>query len=137
LFYKSIPTARVVIGEPLWNQNGTLLKNGYFISNDLKVHIGPLKHHSNKQGLLIIRPENFRPVKEKDRPLELNHGTNSSFLQGTVKQSSFRQGFHYLKVEVDSKYLDVVYHSKDASSMDVGELIRLYYHVNQLTFIQE
>lgn len=113
------------------------MENGYFISNDLKVYIGPLKHHSNKLGWLIIRPENFQLVKETDRPLELNHGTNSSYLQGTVKQSSFRQGFHYLKVEVASKSLDVVYHAKDASPIEDGDLIRLYYNVQKLTFIEE
>jgi ABC-type Fe3+/spermidine/putrescine transport system ATPase subunit len=113
------------------------MENGYFISNDLKLHVDPLKHHTNKKGWLIIRPEIFQPVKETESPLEINHGTYSSFLQGTVKQSSFRQGFHYLKVEVCSRTLDVVYHAKDIPNIQVGELISLYYHFHQLTFIQD
>jgi putative spermidine/putrescine transport system ATP-binding protein len=113
------------------------INDGYFISYDVKVNVRNMKNNENQTGWLVIRPEILQPVKEMIGAIELNKGDYTSYLQGTVKQTSFRQGFYYLKVKVGSILLDVTYNAKGTSVINTGEWIRLYYNMQQLSFIQE
>lgn len=114
------------------------LDDGYFISPQLKTTIRMKKNMANARGWLVIRPETMQPVKIGDQDTVSKAFCDTCFLQGTVRQTSFRQGFHYLKVEVGSKLLDVIYQLKvPAASLEMGEEIRLYYNPEQLSFIIE
>ena len=113
------------------------MENGYFISYDFQVNVRSMKNNQNKPGWLIIRPEVLQPVKETDKTIELNNGDHMSYILGTIRQTSFRQGFYYLKVEAGSNLLDVTYIAKDETAFHSGESIKLYYHMQQLSFIQD
>lgn len=113
------------------------IDNGYFSSISFKVDVRNLNNEKNNIGWLVMRPEVLQPAKDMCVAFELNSGRNAGNIQGIVKQTSFRQGFYYLKVEVGSKILDVTYNAKEAPVFDLGESIMLHYNINQLYFIQD
>ncbi len=113
---------------------------GWFSSNSFRIRIPNIhEDSSHRAGWLVLRPEIFEAVREvvsshevqvsQDLPLSL------SSIQGVVRQSAFRQGFHHMKVDVGTQILDVMHKAMaDYRPMD-GELITLTCDARNVHFI--
>jgi ABC-type Fe3+/spermidine/putrescine transport system ATPase subunit len=113
------------------------LHKGWFTSKGLKVKVPETTDHPKKQGWLILRPEILNPVKKSMLQTENDSrpAYEVCFIQGFIKQLSFRQGFHYMKVEAGSHFLDVVFKADSGETLLAGQSITLRYDVSQIRFI--
>jgi ABC-type Fe3+/spermidine/putrescine transport system ATPase subunit len=115
------------------------LHKGWFTSKGLKVKVSVPNNGQKRSGWLILRPEVLHPVKKPMVETEIDSGSASEvyFIQGFVKHLSFRQGFHYMKVEAGSHILDVVFNAGSGENPLAAQSITLRYDVKQIRFIPE
>ncbi len=112
------------------------LSDGWFSSGSLQIPLIQLSADGSSQiGWLVLRPEIF----------EIEHGhvvahddevhRACTTIQGTVRQSTFRQGFHYMLVDVGDRTLDVMHRAvSDYRPID-GEPITLRCDAKSIHFI--
>lgn len=116
-----------------------VVREGKFCSGSLRVELPQLHGDSPGQpGWLVLRPEIFDIVHvqtavDDDRENPKFHAT----LHGTVRQSSFRQGFHHMKVAVANHTLDVMHKALADYRPAEGDPITLDYDPRNLRFIPE
>lgn len=112
------------------------LVQGQFRSGSLHIELPQGQgDSSNRAGWLVLRPEIFEMVHEPTTADDEQTLKWHATIQGTVRQSSFRQGFHYMKVDVGKHALDVMHKAVSDYRPADGESIALRYHPRNLRFI--
>lgn len=122
------------------------VKQGDFQSGQFNVILE--QEHANKtqSGWLVLRPESLNimmvsshlppAILESDSPSDVY--PSAAFMRtirGMVKETAFRQGFYYMKVEVGSVFLEVVEKSGSLSLPHTGDQIEVRFDIRQSHFI--
>lgn len=111
------------------------VENNIFKNDKFQFEICGDKHNGYK-GHLILRPECLEVKKVVNNFKKFDNKENNNYYYlGTVKECLFRQGFLFLKVEINSVIVEII--QKLQFNIEVGEKVIVEYDRNKIIFINE